>query len=87
MIFAGIVIIVGFIPAIYFVAYFIAQECINENSHSTEVLNEPYRACQEPNKKVKSLEAQPTKVKSFQLELVETSPIPEDILQCQESAE
>ena len=86
MIFAGIV-IVGFITAIFFVAYFIAQERINENSHSAEVLDELDRVCQEPNKKVKSLEAPPTKIKSFQLELVETSPIPEDILQYQKNTE
>ncbi len=87
MIFAGIVIIVGFITAMFFVAYFIAQERINENSHSAEVLDELDRVYQEPNKKVKSIETPPTKVKSFQLELVETSPIPEDILQCLKSAE
>lgn len=88
MISVGIAIFaIGFVTAIFFVAYFIAQVCINENSHSTKVLNKPDRVCQEPNKKAKSLEALPTKIKSFQLELVETSPIPEDILQYQKNTE
>lgn len=81
MIFAGIIIIVGFITAIFFVAYFIAQERINENSHSAEVLNELDRVYQEPNKKVKSIETPPTKVKSFQMELVETEPIQQCVIQ------
>ena len=72
---------IGFVVAIYFVAYFIAQACINENSHSVEVLDELDRVCQEANKKVKSLEAQQTKVKSFQLELVETEPIQQCVIQ------
>ena len=81
MIFAGIVIIVGFITAIFFVAYFIAQERINENSHLAEVLDELDRVYQEPNKKVKSIETPPTKIKSFQLELVETEPIQQCVIQ------
>lgn len=72
---------IGFVVAIYFVAYFIAQACINENSHSAEVLDELDRVYQEPDKKVKSIETPPTKVKSFQMELVETEPIQQCVIQ------
>lgn len=78
MIFAGIVIVVGFITAIFFVAYFMAQACI---SHSAEVLDELDRVYQEPDKKVKSIEIPLTKVKSFQMELVETEPIQQCVIQ------
>lgn len=88
MITVGIAIFaIGFVVALYFVAFFMAQACIKEKSHSAEVLDELDIVCQEANKKVKSLEAQQTKVKSLQLELVETSPIPEDILQYQKNTE
>lgn len=69
---------IGFITAIFFVAYFMAQACI---SHSAEVLDELDRVYQEPNKKVKSIETPPTKIKSFQLELVETEPIQQCVIQ------
>ena len=78
MIFASIVIVVGFVTAVFFVAYFMAQECI---SHSAKVLDELDRVYQEPNKKVKSIETPPTKIKSFQLELVETEPIQQCVIQ------
>lgn len=46
-----------------------------------KVLDELDRVYQEPNKKVKSIETQPTKVKSFQMELVETEPIQQCVIQ------
>ena len=82
MVNVGIVIFaVGFVIAVFFIIYFIAQECINENSLSAEILDELDRVYQEPNKKVKSIETPPTKIKSFQLELVETEPIQQCVIQ------
>ena len=82
---------IGFVIAVFFIIYFIGKEYVNENSHSAEVLDELDRVYQEPNKKVKSIETQPTKVKSietpptkiksFQLELVETEPIQQCVIQ------
>lgn len=72
---------VGFVIAVFFIIYFIGKEYVNENSHSAEVLDELDRVYQEPNKKVKSIETPPTKVKSFQLELVETEPIQQCVIQ------
>ena len=72
---------IGFVIAVFFIIYFIGKEYVNENSHSAEVLDELDRVYQEPNKKVKSIETQPTKVKSFQMELVETEPIQQCVIQ------
>ena len=72
---------VGFVIAVFFIIYFIGKEYVNENSHSAEVLDELDRVYQEPNKKVKSIETPPTKIKSFQLELVETEPIQQCVIQ------
>ena len=72
---------VGFVIAVFFIIYFIGKEYVNENSHSAEVLDELDRVYQEPNKKVKSIETPPTKIKSFQMELVETEPIQQCVIQ------
>ena len=72
---------IGFVIAVFFIIYFIGKEYVNENSHSAEVLDELDRVYQEPNKKVKSIETPPTKVKSFQMELVETEPIQQCVIQ------
>ena len=62
---------VGFVIVVFFIIYFIGKEYVNENSHSSEVLDELDRVYQEPNKKVKS----------FQMELVETEPIQQCVIQ------
>lgn len=72
---------IGFVIAVFFIIYFIGKEYVNENSHSAEVLDELDRVYQEPDKKVKSIETPPTKIKSFQLELVETEPIQQCVIQ------
>ena len=72
---------IGFVIAVFFIIYFIGKEYVNENSHSAEVLDELDRVYQEPDKKVKSIETPPTKVKSFQMELVETEPIQQCVIQ------
>ena len=73
--------VIGFVIAVFFIIYFIGKEYVNENSHSAEVLDELDRVYQQPNKKVKSIETPPTKVKSFQMELVETEPIQQCVIQ------
>ena len=72
---------IGFVIVVFFIIYFIGKEYVNENSHSAEVLDELDRVYQEPDKKVKSIETPPTKVKSFQMELVETEPIQQCVIQ------
>ena len=72
---------IGLVIAVFFIIYFIGKEYVNENSHSAEVLDELDRVYQQPNKKVKSIETPPTKIKSFQMELVETEPIQQCVIQ------
>ena len=72
---------IGLVIAVFFIIYFIGKEYVNENSHSAEVLDELDRVYQEQDKKVKSFKTQPTKIKSFQMELVETEPIQQCVIQ------
>lgn len=75
------IMVTPFFVAIFFVVYFIRKEYANENSHSAKLLDGLDRVYREPSKKVKSLETQQIKVKSFQMELVETEPIQQCVIQ------
>ena len=63
------------------IGYVVIENKKPTNKNQIAAVNKLNHVCPEYSTKVKSSGAQPTKVKSFQMELVETSPIPEDILQ------
>lgn len=74
-----------FLVIIAIVFYIIIGLAVIENKKTTNtnqitISDKPDHTCPEYSIRVKSSGVQSTKVKSFQLELVETSPIPEELL-------